>query len=189
MNTAPIPVRESAPAKSNARRTGALLWTCVALFATRVIGQLESVLVAPAWLPDIDAWHSGSLPYPVLLPAQIAVLMLMAVVAWNPRVRGRQFASSHPRAAGALRLVGCAYFLVMAARLVLNILENGAQFWREGAIPVAFNWVLALFVLVAGRRMPAQQQHQDDETDYIPHGDVPALAQPLRHGFGLREQV
>jgi hypothetical protein len=146
-------------------------------------------LVAPAWLPDIDAWHSGSLPYPVLLPAQIAVLMLMAVVAWNPRVRGRQFASSHPRAAGALRLVGCAYFLVMAARLVLNILENGAQFWREGAIPVAFNWVLALFVLVAGRRMPAQQQHQDDETDYIPHGDVPALAQPLRHGFGLREQV
>jgi hypothetical protein len=39
-----------------------LLWTCVALFAARVVGQLEALLVGPGWLPDMDAWYSGLLP-------------------------------------------------------------------------------------------------------------------------------
>ena len=76
-----------------------LLWSCVALFAARVIGQFETLLVAPAWLPDMDAWYSGLLPYPLLLPAQIAILMLMAVVAWNRRVRNGSFARANPRVA------------------------------------------------------------------------------------------
>jgi hypothetical protein len=171
------------------RQAGVVLWACVALFAARVIGQLEALLLQPPWLPDMEAWYSGLLPYPLLLPAQIAILMLMAVVAWNPRVRRRLFARRYPRTAGAIRGFACLYFVAMAVRLALNVLENGVDFWRQGAIPVAFHWVLALFVLVAGRRVPAQQQHQHDETDDVPHGDVPALAQPLRYGFGLREQV
>ena len=39
----------------------------------------------------------------------------------------------------------------MAVRLAVNINVNGADFWSEGAIPVAFHWVLALFVLVSAR--------------------------------------
>ena len=176
--------------------TAALLWTCVALFAARVIGQLEVLLVEPTWLPDMEAWFSGLLPYPVLLPAQIAILMLMAVVAWNPRVRNGGFARSHPRTAGALRIFAGIYFLVMVIRLAVNLFDNGHDFWREGAIPVAFHWVLALFVLVSGRasamgrvRIPAEYRHQHDEADAIAHGDVPAIPQPLAHGLRFREQV
>jgi hypothetical protein len=137
----------------------------------------------------MDAWYSGLLPYPLLLPAQIAILMLMAVVAWNPRVRRGAFAQAHPRGAETLRIFALVYFVVMAVRLVVNIKENGADFWHEGAIPVAFHWVLALFILVCGRRAPAQDRHEDDEADDVPHGDVPSLAQPLACGFGFREQV
>jgi hypothetical protein len=176
----------------------ALLWTCVALFAARVVGQLEALLVAPGWLPDMDAWYSGLLPYPALLPAQIAILMLMSVVAWNRRIRTGAFARANPRVAGALRIFAGLYFTAMAVRLGVNVIDNGAEFWRHGAIPVAFHWVLALFLLVAGRdaasavgrvRVPAQQRDEDDEADDVPHGDVPALAQPLKDGLGLREQV
>ena len=85
------------------REAGALLWLCVGLFAARVIGQLETVLLEPHWLPDMDAWFSGLLPYPLLLPVQIGILMLMAVVAWNPRVRRGLFAQANPRRAFALR--------------------------------------------------------------------------------------
>ena len=170
------------------RQTAVLLWGCVLLFAARVIGQLEAMLLAPDWLPDMDAWYSGLLPYPLLLPIQIAILMLMAVVAWNPRVRTGHFARRHPRAADALRLFAFLYFLVMAVRLAVNINTNRADFWSEGAIPVAFHWVLALFMLVSGRS-PSQEHHQDDEADDIPHGDVPALAQPLACGASLGEQV
>jgi hypothetical protein len=176
---------------------GALLWSCIALFAARVVGQFESLLVAPAWLPDMDAWYSGLLPYPLLLPVQMALLMVMAVVAWNRRVRTGCFARSNPRAAGVVRILACIYFVVMAMRLGVNVIDNGAEFWRHGAIPVAFHWVLALFLLVSGRasstmgrmRMPAEHQHESDETYDIPHGDVPALSQPTAYGFGFGKQV
>jgi hypothetical protein len=181
------------------RRAGsaALLWSCVALFASRVIGQFEVLLVAPSWLPDMEAWYSGLMPYPLLLPAQIAILMTMAVVAWNRRVRDGSFSGANPRAAAALRIFAVIYFAVMGIRLGVNISENGADFWREGAIPVAFHWVLALFALVSGRasqpmrsvRVPAQHRHEHEEADDIPYGDVPALTQPMSNGFGFGEQV
>jgi hypothetical protein len=175
----------------------AVLWSCVLLFAARVFGQLEALLVAPAWLPDMDAWYSGLLPYPALLPAQICILMLMAVVAWNPRIRSGAFARSNPRGAGALRIFAAIYFVVMAVRLGVNINANGADFWREGAIPVAFHWVLALFILISGRSsetmrrmgIPSEHGHEHDEADAIAYGDVPAFAQPLEHGLGLRVKV
>lgn len=176
----------------------ALLWICVALFAARVIGQLETVLMAPAFLPDMDAWYSGLLPYPLLLPAQIAILMALSAVAWNRRIRSGAFARANPRGAGALRIFAGLYFTVMAVRLGVNVIENGVEFWRNGAIPVAFHWVLALFIIVSGRaadstmervRVPTQHQDQDEEAYEIPHGDVPAIAQPLADGFGLGEKI
>lgn len=175
-----------------------LLWSCVALFGARVVAQIEALLLEPEWLPPMAAWYSGLMPYFLLLPAQIALLMIMAVVAWNRRVRTGRFAAAHPRWARALRIAACGYFLAMALRLALNIHTHGGDFWLAGAIPVAFHWVLALFLLVVARRsefplhglgMPAHEQHQDDESDDIPYGDVPSLAQPLAHGFRLREQV
>lgn len=171
------------------RQAGMLLWACLALFAARVLGQIQTVLLQPHWLPDMDAWYSGLLPYPLLLPIQIGILMLMAVVAWNPRVRGGQFAQSSPRAAGALRIFALLYFAVMAVRLAVNINVNRTDFWSEGAIPVAFHWVLALFILVSGRGIPADQKHEHEEANDIPYGDVPAMTQPLAHGPGLGKQV
>lgn len=185
-------------ARMNRRASAAaLLWSCVALFASRVIGQLEVLLVAPAWLPDMEAWYSGLMPYHLLLPSQIAILMMMAVVAWNRRVRGGIFAGANPRAATGLRIFAGTYFLAMAVRLGLNVSENGADFWREGAIPVAFHWVLALFLQVSGRasepmrsvRVPPQHRHEHDEADDVPYGDVPALTQPLAYGLGFGEQI
>jgi hypothetical protein len=179
------------------REVALLLWSCIALFAARVIGQFEVLVAAPAWLPDMDAWYSGLLPYHLLLPAQIALLMIMAVVAWNRRVRTGRFAMARPAVARLLRGLALLYFLVMALRLGLDVRAHGAEFWRAGAIPVAFHWVLALFLLVSARPSlevrtlgpPAEHQEEDDESDHVPHGDVPALAQPLAYGFGLGEQV
>src|SRR5262249_27438927 len=60
------------------REVALLLWSCILLFAARVIGQFEALVASPAWLPDMDAWYSGLLPYYLLLPVQIALLMIMA---------------------------------------------------------------------------------------------------------------
>lgn len=179
------------------REVAVLLWSCIALFAARVIGQFEVLVASPAWLPGMDAWYSGLLPYHLLLPAQIALLMIMAVVAWNRRVRTGRFALARPGATRVLRILAVVYFLAMALRLALSVRANGSEFWHEGAIPVAFHWVLALFLLVSARRsfevrtfgLPTEDEQIGEESEDIAHGDVPALAQPLARGFGFGKQV
>jgi hypothetical protein len=162
------------------REVALLLWICVALFAARVIAQFEVLVVSPAWLPGMDAWYSGLLPYHLLLPAQLALLMIMAVVAWNRRVRTGRFALANPRTATLLRGIAVAYFLAMALRLGINVTANGAEFWRHGALPVAFHWVLALFLLVSARSAGtpvsgAARTADDPQSEDLPHGDVPSL--------------
>jgi hypothetical protein len=136
----------------------------------------------------MDAWHSGLLPYPLLLPLQIATLMIMAIVAWNRRIRTGSFARARPRTARALRIGALLYFAVMAVRLAVNVNANGEDFWHEGALPVAFHWVLALFLLVSGR-MPPEQHPEREESDDVAHGDVPAVTEPLADGFRFGEQA
>jgi hypothetical protein len=164
----------------------------------RVIGQLEVYLLSPAWLPPMETWFSGLLPYHLLLPAQIVLLVIMAAMASNERLRNGSFATDHPGGASFLRVVALMYFAFMAGRLVLNVIDHGEEFWRHGAIPVAFHWVLALFLLVSAREappsiqsfwMPTEDGDEYDEADHITYGDVPAMSEPLDHGPGFREEI
>jgi hypothetical protein len=85
----------------------------------------------------MSAWYSGLLPYPILLPAQIALLMLMC---------GLALRTQPARPAAIWRAIALLYFLGMAVRLVLCVHRHGRDFYLNGAIPVAFHWVLALFL-------------------------------------------
>ena len=129
------------------------LWICIGLFFARVVGQLEVLLLAPDWLPPMHAWYSGLLPYPLLLPLQIALLMLMSIAAFREQT-GRQAEGTKPRTAKLLRLLAGVYFLIMAIRLCIVIRVFGSDYYLHGAIPVAFHWVLALFLLVWTRGQP-----------------------------------
>jgi hypothetical protein len=123
-----------------------VLWTCIGLFLLRVLGQVEVVLIAPAWLPPMEGWYSGLLPYPLLLPAQILILMLMTGLTVNemrcpPAAAGREW----------LRVVSLIYFSAMVMRLILQFVRGADDVLAAGGIPVAFHWVLALFLLVLSR--------------------------------------
>lgn len=130
--------------------TAALLWTTTALFLLRVVGQIEVWLLAPSWLPPMQAWYSGLLPYPLLLPAQILLLMLMAVLAYR-RTVGTPHARQNRGGLRMLRGLALAYFASMAVRLFWTLRMHGSEFYLHGGIPIAFHWVLALFVLVYAR--------------------------------------
>jgi hypothetical protein len=123
-----------------------VLWVCIGMFLLRVLGQIEVVLIAPAWLPTMDQWYSGLLPYPLLLPAQILILMLMTGLTVNEMRRphdapGREW----------LRVVALFYFAAMLVRLILQFMRGADDVIAAGGIPVAFHWVLALFLLVLAR--------------------------------------
>jgi len=53
-----------------------VLWACVGLFFLRVIGQIEALLLSPSWLPPMQAWYSGLLPYVYVLGTFLAVFSL-----------------------------------------------------------------------------------------------------------------
>ena len=133
----------------------AILWICIALFLLRVIGQLEVLLLAPAWLPPMSDWYSGLIPYPALLPLQIAVLMAMTAVVTR-EMRGGHGASKQPSTWRPwVRGFAIIYFAVMLLRLIVQLMRGAGSVIDAGGIPVAFHWVLALFLLVLARRNPA----------------------------------
>ena len=98
----------------------------------------------------MDAWYSGLLPYYLLLPAQIALLMAHGGGRLEPAhphrpLRRREARGSRGRCAAWRRIYfgdhGAAARQSMSPHMAPT---SGAT----GAIPVAFHWVLALFLLV-----------------------------------------
>ena len=123
-----------------------LLWTLLALFVLRVAGQAMVAFWGVPWLPPMERWYSGLMPYPLLLPAQIAIIVLMAKIC-SDFTRRRGF-FVHPRRffAGPWLWFGWIYLAVMLLRLPLQL-----HLKPDGPlIPIPFHWVLASFVIAVG---------------------------------------
>jgi len=93
-----------------------------------------------SFLPPMDAWYSGLMPYEYLLPAQIALIALMTWICVDfTRRRGPFYAPRRFFATWWLGF-GCVYLAAMLGRFA----------WFGLSIPVVFHWVLAAFVLAVG---------------------------------------
>jgi hypothetical protein len=124
-----------------------MLRVLFALFLARVAAQLAVVLVHPRWLPPMKDWYSGLIAYPLLLPAQIAILILMIFMIRNP-LRSRRL---------GIGIVAFAtlYAVSMLVRLILLRTRHPELLWYEGGmIPILFHWVLAGFLFAYARAMP-----------------------------------
>jgi hypothetical protein len=116
-----------------------LLWVLLGLFALRVAGQLFVVSGRAPFLPPMDAWQSGLLPYPLLLASQAIILVLFAIVCLQfSRGRG-YFVRPHHWLGTPLWGFGCLYALAMIVRYGILQID---------IIPVIFHLVLATFLLV-----------------------------------------
>lgn len=138
-----------AEASSGDRQRACLLWACTGLFFLRVIGQLEALMLSPPWLPPMSDWYSGLIPYPILVPLQIAILMAMTAVTLHEMRAGPSIRSN--RWQPWFRRFAVVYFVVMLLRLIVQLLRGAGDVIDAGGIPVAFHWILALFLLVFAR--------------------------------------
>jgi hypothetical protein len=118
-----------------------VLWTLFALFVLRVSGQALVAFLDVGFLPPMEAWYSGVLPYEYLLPAQLVIIVLLAKICADfTRKRGFFFEAKKFMAGGWLWL-GYVYLAAMLARAV---------FLWDHPIPIVFHWVLAAFVILVG---------------------------------------
>ena len=128
-----------APAIRARSRAAVVLVALTLLFALRVAGQALVAFFDVGWLPPMEAWYSGLLPYPILLPTQLAILAGQVTLDW--RVWRRGGLAPRPRLARGLRGLSYVYALAMLGRLVLT---------RTHVIPIAFHWVLAGWLYTLG---------------------------------------
>jgi hypothetical protein len=113
----------------------------LALFVLRVAGQALVAFLDVTFLPPMDAWYSGLMPYEYLLPSQILLIALMTKICLDFSRRRGFFFEPNKLLATAWLWFGYAYLAAMIARAVL--------LW-DHAIPIVFHWVLAVFVITVG---------------------------------------
>jgi len=128
-----------------------LLWSLLFLFVLRVLGQALVARFEVPFLPPMTQWYSGVIPYPILLPVQILIILLLAKVATD-FTRRRGFFVVPRRAMGwFLQWFSYLYWGGMAVRYVVSMALHPERRWLGGTIPIFFHCVLATFLFVVGR--------------------------------------
>src|ERR1044072_3793803 len=92
------------------------LWCFTVLFFLRVAGQGGVVLFHPRWLPPMEQWYSGLMPYPYLLPSQILILGLLVAIDRDVSAGAGLFARPRPLLGRGGRGVSYLYASGMVAR-------------------------------------------------------------------------
>jgi len=120
------------------------------LFCLRVIGQALVAFFSVSFLPPMEEWFSGFLPYPELLLCQILIILLYGKICVD-FARGRgYFFRPNARLGRSLLWFGSLYLGVMIIRYIIRMGLYPTERWAGGSIPIFFHWVLAAFVLVLG---------------------------------------
>jgi hypothetical protein len=122
--------------------TAVVLSALTALFVARVLGQALVASASVAWLPPMNAWYSGLLPYPLLLPVQIAIIAAQVVVDVQIWRGAGALTTPRPGLGRGLRVFSVVYAAAMLVRAILT---------RTHAIPILFHWVLAAYLFTLGR--------------------------------------
>lgn len=143
---------------SGPRKLASLLWLLLFLFVLRVVGQMLVVFAGVTWLPPMEAWYSGLMPYPYLLPSQWIIIVLLVKVC-RDFTRGTGLFVSSKRAFGnPVLYFGYVYLAVMVLRYILRMSFYPEERWFGGTIPIFFHYVLATYVILFGRFHRARQQ-------------------------------
>jgi hypothetical protein len=124
------------------------LWLFTALFALRMLAQPLAGLRGFEWLPPFQSWHSATMPYGLLLAAQIAILFLLVQTALR-FTRGE--VTARHRLGTFLMVFGSLYFVSMLVRLVLGLSLFSENRWFASWLPTLFHLVLAAYILLVAR--------------------------------------
>ena len=130
-----------------------MLAALTALFLLRVLGQMLVAYDSVSFLPSMPHWYSGLLPYPLLLPSQLLILTLQAIVCVQfARGGGMVVMPRRPRLGAVLIGIALVYASAMVVRYALTMTWYPERRWvGPGTIPSVFHVVLAAFIGTVGK--------------------------------------
>ena len=128
------------------RRRARWLLGLAILFVLRVLGQFWALFAAPSWWPHFDRWHSGYMPYPLLLAFQVAISA--ALVRSSLRL-GRAVEPFGERGGRRVQVFAALYAAGMVVRYAVTMAFWPEERWTGPLLPILFHLVLALWLRVA----------------------------------------
>jgi len=137
---------------------GPLLALLTLLFALRVLGQALVAFFGVTWLPAMEQWFSGLIPYPTLLIIQLLTLILMVQITGEIWRGKGTFAIPRPHWTQFLMKFSAVYAAAMVLRYVLTMILHPEMRWFGDTIPITFHFVLAGFIYVLGHHHLGTQQ-------------------------------
>jgi hypothetical protein len=132
------------------RRYALVLGILTLLFVGRVVGQ-PLALLETGLLPPFERWSSGLVPYPLLLPLQLALIVLMLWIVRDFATGRGFFVALAPRTGVILMRLSYLYASVMVARYIVTMTMHPELRYFTGTIPIWFHFVLAAFLYTLGR--------------------------------------
>ncbi len=132
-------------------RYAVALWLLLGLFCLRVLGQFMVAFFAVAFLPPMEEWYSGLIPYGPLLTAQVLIIILLSYVSLSFTRGVGYFVRPNRRLGRGLVIFGALYLTAMIIRYIVRMSLLPDERWTGGSIPIFFHWVLATYVLVVGQ--------------------------------------
>ena len=127
------------------------LWGLLVVFVLRVLGQLLVAMGRAPFLPPMEEWFSGVMPYPPLLFSQALSILVYTKVCVDFTRRRGYFVVPRKRLGFSLVGFGSTYLAVMVIRYVIRMSLYPQERWTGGSIPIFFHWVLAGFLLTVGQ--------------------------------------
>jgi hypothetical protein len=138
-----------------------VLGTLTALFALRVVGQALVAFFDVSFLPPMQRWYSGLVPYVVLLPVQLGMIVVMLKVVRDFARGAGWFMELRPRTGTILMWFSYLYAFGMVVRYAVTMVRQPELRWFTGTIPIWFHLVLAAFIYTLGhyhvRHAPARR--------------------------------
>lgn len=136
--------------KLSSRRQAPVLWFLLVLFILRVIGQLLVALGLGGFLPPMEEWQSGLLPYPLLLISQVAIIIFYGKICFDFSSNKGFFAVPHKILGKVFFIFGQIYLASMVLRYILLMSFYPQARWFHGTIPIFLHCVLAIFLIIVG---------------------------------------
>lgn len=133
--------------KSEELRYSFWLTVLLFLFCFRVSVQLIQYFFPVNFLPLFEAWHSGALPYWLLVMFQIVIILFCVKVIFSFR-KGK--VQPNQRLGMFYLFAGIMYFSVMLFRLGAGLTFASGHGWFSATIPSVFHLVLATFLILLG---------------------------------------
>ena len=120
-------------------------------FCLRVLGQMLVAIVGVSWLPPMESWYSGLMPYPYLWPSQFLIIALYSKVCLDFTRGEGFFVRSRPVFGRGVLVFGYLYLASMIVRYIIRMSLYPEARWFGGVISIFFHWALAGFIIAFGQ--------------------------------------